>query len=140
MNIHELPCGEVIMRYRSVLDLRREADEIHRWLDGELEKVDRVADLAKSMLGGGRDDVLAKGASADIQLARADVEAMKAKYPDLPIDTLQSLAPANRMATIMREYTAKMDALDEETRRSRRFNEAWATPLPIGEWSPPTRH
>jgi hypothetical protein len=137
MNIAELNIGEQVLKYKSVYALQRESDEIQEWFSEEWEKAKRLDGLYKAILDGD-EDVLAKAASADLEVAKAHVADLKKRYrPDI---VSASLAGADRLAAIMREYTRRTAANKEDERRSRRFNDAWNTAPPGGEWLRPTIH
>ena len=124
MNIAELHPGEMILKYKSVFALRREADEVQEWFATEWKHVSRLDDVCKAMLEGDN-NALAKAARADLVIVKAHLADLKKRYrPDI-VDA--SLANADRMAAIMREYRTRMDLVKEEERRSRRFNEAWTS-------------
>ena len=79
MNIKGLMPGEMVMRHKSLYALDRERDVNLDWAFAECAKAQRVYDLAKAFLEGDS-DVLAKAASDDIELAKADVAALRATY------------------------------------------------------------
>jgi hypothetical protein len=137
MNIAELHPGEMILKYKSVFALRRETDEILEWFAAEWKQAARLDDVYKAVF---EDDnnALAKAASADLTIARAHLADLRKRYrPDI-VDA--SLASADRVAAIMREYRARMDVVKEDERRSRRFNGAWNSTPPGGHWPSPTIH
>ena len=124
MNIAELPPGGIILKYKSTFALKRESDEIHAWFDTEWKQVSRLSHIYKALFVGDG-NVLAKAASADLQMAKSHIADLKKRYrPDI-VDA--SLASADRMAAIMREYVERSDALNKDRRRSRRFNDAWTS-------------
>jgi hypothetical protein len=124
MNIAELHPGEMILKYKSVFALKRESEEIQSWFDAEWKQAARLNDVYKALFSGD-DNVLSKAASADLQLAKSHVADMKKRHrPDI-VDA--SLASADRMAAIMREYKTRVEANREEAQRSRRLNEAWTS-------------
>jgi hypothetical protein len=114
----------MIVRYKSVYKIREEDAALKRWLDKELARVERVAELADAMLS---DDTaeLAKAESAELAIARVDVARLR-KQHKLPDQLLQGLAKGSRIAEILREYNERADALKADEERSRRFNEAWS--------------
>jgi hypothetical protein len=135
MNIAELRPGEELMKYKSIYALRREQREISVWFDDELERFDRVSDLAKAVLYDDR-DILAKALSPELGVAKADVAGIEAEYGSkLDKDSLRDLLPTWRLAKIMSERQRRSEALDEDERRSRRLNEAWHSLPPYGPWS-----
>jgi len=140
MNIADLKAGETIMKYQSQHMLDREHTDIYAWFDREWAAVERVANVAKALLGGGS-DVLAKAASTDIETARGDVAALKKRYAaehaKVGDGFLQSLALGHRIAAVMTEYRKRMEAHHEEKRRSRRLNDAWNAMPANGPWSTP---
>jgi hypothetical protein len=76
------------------------------------------------MFGGGN-NALAKAANADLAIVKAHLAELRKRYrPDI-VDA--SLASADRMAAIMREYKTRMDGVKEDEQRSRRLNEAWTS-------------
>ncbi len=101
MNIAELPPGGMILKYKSTFALKRESDEIQAWFDAEWKQVSRLNDVYKALFVGDG-NVLAKADSADLQMAKSHIADLQKRYrPDI-VDA--SLANADRMATILREY------------------------------------
>jgi hypothetical protein len=135
MNIVEMQIGEMVMKYKSVHALRRDADEIQEWFTEEWQKLDRLDGLYKAIFDGD-DEVLAKAANSDLELAKSDVSRIKLKYGRAASATLTK---TDRMASIMREYTSRSQENDEQERRSRRFNAAWDS-APLVDWQKPTLH
>lgn len=142
MNIAELQPGEMILKYKSLFALERDASGIEIWLREELNKFDRVNDLARAVLGNDS-DALAKAAAPDLlRDAKADVAVMEAEYSGKPFakDIMKRLLPRWRLAKIMREYTRRTNEINVEKKRSRRLNDIWQSAPPIGPWSAPTLH
>jgi hypothetical protein len=140
MNIAELRIGDMVMLYKSTFRLEQDSAELEEWFKKEWDSIDRVADLAKTMLSGSG-PALAKaiGADADVEaVASADVVTLKKQYPNLPVNHLQDLALGHRMAVLLKEYKERSEAIMVETKRSRRLNDAWNLPPPGGHF--PTFH
>lgn len=122
------------MKYKSTHWLRKESQAISSWFNDQMAQFDRVNGLAKAVFDDDR-DMLAKSASPDLDLAKADVDAMRRERGSWSEEALKNFVPAWRLAKIMREWKERTDALDEDMRRSRRLNAAWHSLPPYGPWS-----
>jgi hypothetical protein len=132
-----LQIGEMVMRYKSVNVLKRESDEIYKlWFWDEYEKLGRVDQLRKDLIDGDS-EALAKAASPELEMARADVADLKKKYGAHAGDNLTEPS-LTRLAALMRELTRRTNENKEAERRSRRFNDAWSSASPGAQW--PTIH
>jgi hypothetical protein len=139
MNIAELAVGEMIMRYKSTCALEHDSREIDAWFNDEYAKTKRIDDLAKAIIDGDN-DILAKAANSDLEMAKADVARMKKAYGESEASASLYMASTERLAALMREYAKRTEAHKDAKRRSHRFNEAWNSAPPGGEWLRPTIH
>ena len=116
-----------MLKYKSTFALKRESDQIQAWFDAEWKQVSRLNDVYKALFVGDG-DVLAKADSANLQMAKSHIADLQKRYrPDM-VDT--SLANADRMATILREYRNSVEEqIERKSERSRRLNEASTWPL-----------
>ena len=140
MNIAQLQIGEMVVRYKSIHALQRGSHELDDWFHKQWMSITQVADLAKTMLGG-NGLLFTKVADADAEIeaaASADVASLRKQHPNLPVENLQNLTLGHRMAVLLKEYKERSEAIKEEAKRSRRLNEAWNAPPPVGHW--PTFH
>jgi hypothetical protein len=91
MSIAELPPGGMILKYKSVFLLEREADDIRSWFDREWKELDRLDHVSKAVLDDDR-DTLAKAADAELQKVREHIAGLRKQHTAFPICALHFIA------------------------------------------------
>jgi len=121
--------GAMVVKYRSHYAIERDDRDLHRSLRRDMEKCCRIDSLRKAVASNDR-DALAKAADST-ELAQARADLLKTRSGALVDPSLE------RIAAIMRDYTARAAALEIEKKKSERYLHAWESVPP---WCRTTTH